>query len=77
MINLPDTIFDNSSSGGVWRQLSLASIIFAGRAFRLATRVAALPCNQWQLSCGMGVGGRLPVESVTDLEWNIQLTSYG
>ena len=23
MINLPDTIFDNSSSGGVWRQLSL------------------------------------------------------
>ena len=26
--------------------------------------MAALPWNQWQLSCGMG--GRLPVESVAD-----------
>ena len=58
MSNMPDTRFDNSSSGG------------SGRAFRLASGVSALPWIQWQLSCGMG--GRLPVESVADLEWNTQ-----
>ena len=42
----------------------------SGCAFRLASGVAALPWNQWQLSCGMG--GWLPVESVADLEWNTQ-----
>ena len=36
MSNLPDTRFDNSSSGG------------SGCAFRLASGVAALPWNQWQ-----------------------------
>ena len=40
----------------------------SGCVFRLASEVAALPWNQWQLSCGMS--GRLPVESVADLEWN-------
>ena len=43
----------------------------SGCAFRLASGVAALPWNQWQLSCGMG--GRLPVESVANLEWNTHI----